>query len=154
MGLNLNKYNEIPNNKKTLTGKNDPYVKIFFSLASKRSYIEISPNIPTEMIPDFIGNCDAFLFLILWDEPYGLVFMETLSFGTPIIAFHKGSVPELVTEGVNGFVCNNEDEMYNAVLAIKKINRENCRKVVETKQNIEHMYNDYLKFYNLTIQKN
>jgi len=128
------------------------YAKKIIKLVKDKSYIEFIPNIPSEKISNLIGNSDAMIFPILWEEPFGLVMLESLYCGTPVIAFSRGSVPEIIKNGVNGFVTNNLDEMYNAVLSIGKINRARCNETVESEFSIESMYQKYMEFYKL-IQK-
>lgn len=70
---------------------------------------------------------------ILWEEPFGLVMAEALACGTPVIALNRGSVPEVVQHGVNGFVCESIEEMVEAVSRLKEIDRGVCRQVMEEK---------------------
>lgn len=90
-------------------------------------------------------NAKAFLFPILWDEPFGLVMIESMSCGTPVVAFRKGAVPEVIVDRKTGFVVENEEEMINAVKKIDQISREDCRKHVEENYKIEKMVDRYEK---------
>ncbi|AMR31816.1 hypothetical protein A0256_10485 [Mucilaginibacter sp. PAMC 26640] len=76
---------------------------------------------------EYLGKAKALLFPIEWDEPFGMVMIEAMACGTPVIAFRRGSVPEVVTEGVNGFVVNTEAEMLTKLPSLKKIDRNLCR---------------------------
>lgn len=89
----------------------------------------------------------AFLFPILWEEPFGLVMIEAMSCGTPVIAFGNGAVPEVVIDGKTGFIVNNEDEMVESVGKINGIDRKVCRKHVEENFTIERMVDGYEKLY-------
>lgn len=87
----------------------------------------------------------AFLFPILWDEPFGLVMIEAMSCGTPVVAFRNGSIPEVVLDSKTGFVVDNENEMIEAVKKIDQISREKCRKHVEENFTVEKMIDNYEK---------
>lgn len=87
----------------------------------------------------------AFLFPILWDEPFGLVMIEAMSCGTPIVAFRNGSTSEVVLDSVTGFVVDDEHGMIEAVGEIDLISREACRKHVKDNFTIEKMIDDYEK---------
>jgi len=78
-----------------------------------------------------LGTAAALLFPIEWDEPFGIVMAEALACGTPVIAFRRGSVPEVIDHGINGYICENVEEMINFVEKIDGINRTECRKSAE-----------------------
>ncbi len=82
---------------------------------------------------ELLRTARAMLMPVLWDEPFGIVMAESLACGTPVIGFNKGAVSEVVTHGVNGFVCNTADEMIKGIENINSISRQNCRKTVEDK---------------------
>jgi len=67
---------------------------------------------------DFLGDAMALLFPINWLEPFGLVMMEAMACGTPVIAYPRGSVPELIEDGINGFLVRNKEEAAAAVARI------------------------------------
>jgi glycosyltransferase involved in cell wall biosynthesis len=96
---------------------------------------------------DFIGNARALLFPIDWPEPFGLVMIEAMACGTPIVAFRRGSVPEVIEDGVTGFVVDDVDEAVKAVRRIPAIERRKCRRVFETRFTAERMARDYLAVY-------
>lgn len=76
---------------------------------------------------EFLGDAIALLVPIRWEEPFGIVVPEALACGTPVIAMSRGSMPELIQDGVTGFLVSNEDEMIEAVEHIQEINRRTCR---------------------------
>jgi glycosyltransferase involved in cell wall biosynthesis len=95
----------------------------------------------------FLGRAKALLFPINWSEPFGMVMIEAMSCGTPVIAFNRGSVPEVLDEGVTGFIVNNVEEAVSAVEKINNISRSDIRKVFEEKFSARRMAKDYLKIY-------
>lgn len=99
----------------------------------------------------FFGNALCFLFPIRWHEPYGIVMVESMATGTPVVAFNKGSVPEVIKDKKTGFIVNDEDEMIEAIKKIDLINRLDCRKHVEDNFTIEKMVNNYIKVYEQVI---
>ncbi|MFC1632771.1 glycosyltransferase family 4 protein [Patescibacteria group bacterium] len=98
-------------------------------------------------LSDFLGNAKAFLMPIEWEEPFGLVMIEAMATGTPVIAFKKGSVPEIVQHKKTGFVVNTKAQMINAVKDVDQIKRANCRRHVEKNFSIERMVDDHEKLY-------
>ena len=79
----------------------------------------------------FLRNAAALLFPIRWREPFGLVMAEALACGTPVIALRDGSVPEVIEDGVTGFICSSEDEMVAAVARVGELDRGRCRAEAE-----------------------
>ena len=103
---------------------------------------------------DLIGNAAALLAPFDWPEPFGLVFIEALACGTPILAYRRGSVPEIIDEGQTGFICETVDQMVKAVSGISTLNRKQCRSVFEKRFTVERMVQEYLGAYeNLILQQ-
>jgi glycosyltransferase involved in cell wall biosynthesis len=100
---------------------------------------------------ELIGNAYALLAPFDWPEPFGLVFIEALACGTPILALRRGSVPELIDNGQTGFICDNADQMVKAVPRISTLNRSHCRHVFETRFMVERMVQDYLSAYEALV---
>ena len=98
-------------------------------------------------VSDLLRNAKALLFPIRWEEPFGLVMIEAMACGTPVIAFNKGSVSEIVKHNKTGFVVENEQEMIEAIKNINKIDRAECRKYVEESFTIEKMVEGYERVY-------
>jgi glycosyltransferase involved in cell wall biosynthesis len=96
---------------------------------------------------EFLGKAKAFLFPIDWPEPFGLVMIEAMSCGTPVIAFRGGSVDEVIEDGVTGFVVETVDEAVKALERLEEIDRKRCRQVFESRFTAERMVADYLKVY-------
>lgn len=109
--------------------------------------IQYLSMIPPYRLATYYQNAKALLFPIQWEEPFGLVMIEAMACGTPVIAFRKGSVPEVVKDGVTGFIVETEKEMISAVEKIDQIDRADCRAWVEKKFSLERMISNYEKVY-------
>lgn len=95
----------------------------------------------------FLGNARALLFPIDWPEPFGLVLIEALACGTPVVAFRHGSVPEIIEDGRSGFVVDTVDDAVDAVRQIHQISRSQCRRIFERRFAASRMAHDYLRVY-------
>jgi glycosyltransferase involved in cell wall biosynthesis len=96
---------------------------------------------------EFLGRARALLFPIDWPEPFGLVMIEALACGTPIIAWSRGSVPEVVDHGVTGFLVNSMNDAVRAVENVPLLSRRRCRGVFEERFSVERMTRDYVALY-------
>ena len=96
---------------------------------------------------EFLGNAAALLFLIDWPEPFGLVMIEAMACGTPVIALRRGSVPEVLADGVAGFVVDSVEEAARAVKRLDSISRVTCRQVFEQRFTVARMARDYVDLY-------
>ena len=96
---------------------------------------------------DFLGNARGLLFPIGWPEPFGLVMIEAMSCGTPVIAFNCGSVPEVVDHGMSGFIVNDMDEAVEAAGHLGDIDRAQVRTCFEERFTAERMATDYVSIY-------
>jgi len=99
--------------------------------------------VPYNKLFQYYQKAKAILVPIQWEEPFGLVMIEAMACGTPVIAFRRGSVPEVVVNNKTGFIVDTIDEMVAVVKKIDKINRADCRKHVEKNFTIEHMVDRY-----------
>lgn len=99
----------------------------------------------------FLGDARALLFPIDWPEPFGLVMIEALACGTPVIAFSRGSVPEIIDHGKSGFVVRTVEEAAAAVRSLDRIDRAHCRAVFERRFSAQRMCHDYLRAYERLI---
>ncbi|MEW5908033.1 MAG: glycosyltransferase family 4 protein [Patescibacteria group bacterium] len=123
---------------------------------------EIQPLLNSENI-NFVGQADfqekirlmknakALLFPIERREPFGLVMIEAMACGTPVIAFRKGSVPEVVVDGKTGFIVDNKEEMVEAIKKIDRIKRRDCREQVEKNFTLKQMVDKYEEIYKKLI---
>jgi glycosyltransferase involved in cell wall biosynthesis len=115
--------------------------------------IEFIGEINEEQKSDFLGNALALLFPINWDEPFGMVMIEAMACGTPVIAFERGSVPEIIENGQNGFIVHSEKEAVNAVHQLNTVDRKKIRTIFEERFTSRRMADDYLQLYQSLIQK-
>jgi glycosyltransferase involved in cell wall biosynthesis len=109
--------------------------------------IEFIGEIDDQQKGAFLGNAHALLFPIDWPEPFGLVMIEAMSVGTPVIAWRAGSVPEIVTEGVSGFMVASIDEGVAAVEKSQTLDRAIVRQTFERRFTVEKMTSAYVAAY-------
>lgn len=110
--------------------------------------VEFIGEIGEDTKGEFLGNALALLFPIDWPEPFGMVMIEAMANGTPVIAFNCGSVPEVIDEGVTGFIVQSLEEAVRAIDKLASFDREACRKVFEQKYTASVMANNYVELYN------
>jgi glycosyltransferase involved in cell wall biosynthesis len=101
---------------------------------------------------DFLGNAAALLFPIQWPEPFGIVLMEAMACGTPVIAYPNGSVPEIVVDGVTGYAVPNAEFAVRALRMIPQFNRQRCRLHFEQYFTASRMTRDYLAIYEKLVK--
>src|SRR5690606_24405416 len=100
---------------------------------------------------EFIGKATALLSPIDWEEPFGLVFIEAMACGTPVITRPRGSVPELIANGVTGYIVDSIEEAVDAVRRVSAIDRKGCRGAFERRFTSRRMARDYLNIYSNLI---
>ncbi len=118
--------------------------KIKPAIGDKISY---EGMVPMHRLLGLYKNAAALLFPIKWEEPFGLVMIEAMACGTPVIAFNRGSVKEVIKNGETGFIVNNLNEMVHAVKKINTIDRKACRRHVEDNFSLKKMVDKYEKVY-------
>jgi glycosyltransferase involved in cell wall biosynthesis len=96
---------------------------------------------------ELLGSARALLNPIQWPEPFGLVMIEALASGTPVVTTRWGAAPEIVDDGVTGFLCDSVDELADALGRLDEIDRTACRKVVEGHFSTERMVREHLDLY-------
>lgn len=99
----------------------------------------------------FLGSAAALLFPIQWPEPFGMVMMEAMACGTPVIAYPRGSVPEIIEDGVNGFIVHDVREAAEAVKRVGELDRDRCRERFEERFTARRMAEDYVAVYEQLI---
>ena len=100
----------------------------------------------------FLGEAFALLFPIDWSEPFGLVMIEAMACGTPVVARSRGSVPEVLEDGKSGFLVKNVAEAVEAVRNVPKLSRQSCRQTFEERFTSRRMARDYLRVFENRMQ--
>jgi glycosyltransferase involved in cell wall biosynthesis len=118
-------------------------------LRKARTWVEFIGEVGGREKDEFLGNAHALLFPIDWPEPFGLVMIESLACGTPVIAWRNGSVPEVIDDGVTGFVVVDVDEAVEAVGRVESLSRLACHRQFETRFDARRMAGEYLDLYRL-----
>ena len=116
-------------------------------LVARHDNVEFIGEIGEAEKASFLGNARALLFPIDWPEPFGLVMIEAMACGTPVIAWNCGSVPEVVDDGVTGFIVGDEAAAVAAVRRAAMLDRAEVRAVFERRFTVERMAMDYLSIY-------
>jgi glycosyltransferase involved in cell wall biosynthesis len=111
------------------------------------SGIEFVGEINETQKEEFLGGAIALLFPVDWPEPFGLVMIESLACGTPVIARPCGSVPEILRDRLTGFIASSVDDLVAAVRRINEISRRQCREEFETRFTVEVMAANYERIY-------
>jgi len=96
---------------------------------------------------EWLGKAAALLMPIQWNEPFGIVMAEAMACGTPVLAFPLGSVPEVVDDGVNGFICSDVEEMVMRIKDIPSLNRKKVRMIADQRFSDEVITNQYIALY-------
>jgi len=109
--------------------------------------VEYLGSIGPDKRADVLGGALALLHLISFDEPFGLSLIESMACGTPVIAFDRGSMPELIRPGITGYIVESIESAIDAVAAIKEIDRSECRTDVEQRFTSTRMARDYVRIY-------
>jgi glycosyltransferase involved in cell wall biosynthesis len=120
-------------------------------LSRSHSFVEFIGEVGGQRKDEFLRGAAALLFPIDWAEPFGLVMIESLACGTPVIAWRNGSVPEIIEHGATGFVVDTLDEATACVGRISEIRRARCRRSFEERFDSRRMALDYLSVYRRLI---
>lgn len=138
--------------KLKMAAKVDPVDQAYFDtvvgpLIAKSPHVEFIGEINDSQKQEFLGNAKALLFPISWPEPFGLVMIESLACGTPVVAFKCGSVPEIMEDGLTGFVVTDVAGAADAVGRLDTLYRPTIRARFEERFSARAMARDYLKIY-------
>jgi len=117
------------------------------------AHVEFIGEIADDQKGEFLGNAAGLLFPIAWREPFGLAMIEAMACGTPVIAMRNGSVPEVIAEGVTGFVVDDEDQAAAAAANLRRLDRARIRRVFERRFTARRMAEDYLNLYRRVIAR-
>jgi glycosyltransferase involved in cell wall biosynthesis len=111
---------------------------------------EINENAKSE----FLGQAAGLLFPIDWPEPFGLVMIEAMACGTPVLAFRCGSVPEIVEDGVTGYIVSDVDQAVRAIPNLLALDRRSIRSRFEEHFSAARMATDYVRVYQKILRRN
>jgi glycosyltransferase involved in cell wall biosynthesis len=115
--------------------------------------IEFIGEISDAQKNDFVGNALALVCPYDWPEPFGLVLIEALACGTPVLAYRRGSIPEVIEDGVTGLVSENLSEMAESFAKIADIDRRRCRAAFDERFTADRMARDYVALYERIIEE-
>jgi glycosyltransferase involved in cell wall biosynthesis len=118
------------------------------------SFVEFVGEIGDEQKDEFLGNAFALLFPIDWPEPFGLVMIEAMACGTPVVAYRDGAVPEVMEEGHTGFIVEGLEDAVEAVRRVSQLSRKRCREVFEKRFTAARMAQDYVQIFKRLIERN
>lgn len=134
-----------------IAAKVDPVDQTYFETTIRplltHPLIDFIGEVNEQQKQSLLGNALALLFPIDWPEPFGLVMIEALACGTPVIARRRGSVPEILQHGRTGWVCETEDEMLEAVQRIGRLDRAACRREFMQRFTVTRMAQQYVEVY-------
>jgi glycosyltransferase involved in cell wall biosynthesis len=116
-------------------------------LAESRSFVDYLGEVGGRERREVLAGARALVFPSDWPEPFGLVMIEALASGTPVIALRRGSVPEVLEDGVGGFIVDSVEEAVEAVGRVGRLSRRRCRQAFEQRFTAERMARDYLAVY-------
>jgi glycosyltransferase involved in cell wall biosynthesis len=108
---------------------------------------------PKERKHDLLARARALVMPIQWDEPFGMVMIEALASGTPVVALRRGAVPEIVEDGMTGFICDEPAELPTAIERAGEIDSDTCRQVVENRFSLQTMARGYEQVYIGAIER-
>jgi glycosyltransferase involved in cell wall biosynthesis len=109
--------------------------------------IKITGEVDDQTKQDFLAGAAALLFPIDWPEPFGLVMIEAMACGTPVIAYRRGSVPEVIEDGQSGFIVDSEEEAITAVKRLPTLDRRKVRQAFDRRFTARRMAEDYVQHY-------
>lgn len=101
---------------------------------------------------DFIGQAYALVCPYDWPEPFGMVLIEALACGTPVLAYRRGSIQEVIDHGVTGLICDDFEGMTHAVAKVGAINRRHCRDAFKCRFTQDRMISEYLTVYGRLLE--
>jgi glycosyltransferase involved in cell wall biosynthesis len=116
-------------------------------MIQKNPHVEFIGEITENEKNEFLGNATVLLTPIDWPEPFGLVMIEAMACGTPVIAYRFGSTPELIKNGINGYIVDNINAAVKCLNKIGEIDRTRCRRYFEEYFSVEQMAREYVRIY-------
>ncbi|HEY9672663.1 MAG TPA: glycosyltransferase family 4 protein [Waterburya sp.] len=140
-----------------MAGKIDPvdrnYYKETLEPLIDGEQIQYLGEVSHEEKVDLLAGATVTLFPITWREPFGLVMIESMVAGTPVVGMALGSVPEVIANGKTGFVCHTLEQMIEAVPEAMKLDRKTCRDYVVSNFSVESMVNEYERAYQMVLSE-
>lgn len=140
-----------------IAAKVDKVDKDYFDTQIKKlldhPLIEMLGEVGDQQKQELLGNALGLIFPIDWPEPFGLAMVEAMACGTPVIAYRSGSIPEVIDEGITGFVVNSQEEAVEAVGKLPQISRKRVRETFEKRFSVQRMTHDYLRVYKSLIEQ-
>ncbi len=118
-----------------------------------RAFVEFVGEVGGRDKQDLVGHARALLFPIDWPEPFGLVMIEALACGTPVVAWRNGSVPEVLEDGVTGFIVDTIEDAVDAVLRVPRLSRRACRRAFEQRFDAARMAREYVRVYERLVEE-
>ncbi len=141
-----------------MAAKVDPADEAYFRAEiepmMRHPLIEFVGEITDEEKDEFIGNAIALVCPYDWPEPFGIVLIEALACATPVLAYRRGSIPEIIESGVTGFISETLEEMTSSVTNLGTIDRRACRESFDFRFTAKRMVSDYLKIYGEVVREN
>jgi glycosyltransferase involved in cell wall biosynthesis len=128
------------------------YENVIRPLMDGNPRIEFIGEIDDRDKQTFLGEALALLFPIQWPEPFGIVMIEAMACGTPIVAFRSGSVPEVMADPRSGFIVNSVEEAVKAVSRVSRLDRNGCREVFDSLFTAERMAKEYVDLYEQLVE--
>ena len=125
----------------------DYFQEVVQPLLHNNSLVQYIGEVGGDNKDTFLGEAYALLFPIDWPEPFGLVMIEAMACGTPVIAYPHGAVPEVLEDGVTGWLVEGIEEAVQAVVRVPALSRARCRQVFEERFSVSRMTHDYLQIY-------
>src|SRR4029450_13315310 len=140
-----------------MAAKVDPVDQVYFDRDIKprldHPLIDFIGEISDDAKPDFLGRAQALVFPIDWPEPFGLVMIEALACGTPVLAFRQGSVSEIVDQGVTGAIVDTMDEAVRMLPQVLALDRQAVRRRFEQRSSAARMATDYIALYRSLLER-
>jgi glycosyltransferase involved in cell wall biosynthesis len=115
--------------------------------------VEFIGEISEKQKGPFLRDATALLFPICWPEPFGLVMIEAMACGTPVLAYRAGAVPEVIDEGVTGMIVDNIDQARIALVQVAALDRRRVRRRFEERFTARRMANDYVRVYRSLVRR-
>jgi glycosyltransferase involved in cell wall biosynthesis len=139
-----------------IAAKVDPVDRAYFETQIEplldHPLVEYVGEITDEEKNDFLGDAYALVCPYDWPEPFGIVLIEALACGTPVLAYNRGSIPEVIEHGRTGIVCEDLSQMMTALESVTRIDRAHCRENFERRFTVQRMVQDYLKVYERQLE--